>query len=99
MCAVKAFPGPHDYQLGTVELLGRGGVGGRGQRMGAGKGQRDGGQGGEQGAGQCIANPPSPSCLVGDGEQDTHTSNQVTVSGTCPLASSPVSLYLSFSVR
>lgn len=41
MCAVKAFPGPHDYQLGTAELLGWGAEGAEdGGRMG------DGGRGG-----------------------------------------------------
>lgn len=64
MCAVKAFPGPHDYQLGTVELLGRGGVGGRGQRMGAGKGQREGKEGSRGGTVYCK---PTLSFMSGGG--------------------------------
>lgn len=94
MCAVKAFPGPHDYQLGTVELLGEED---RGWERGRDRGKED--KEGSRGRDSVFTNPPSPSCLVGDGEQATHTSNQVTVSGTCPLASLPVSLCLSFSVR
>lgn len=67
MCAVKAFPGPHDYQLGTVELL----VGGAGTEDGSGEGT-EGGQGGEQGRDSVLQTHPLLHVWWGMGSR-THT--------------------------